>query len=680
MAPLTEPGGMPVTAAPGRRASTAFATAAWVLTAAAVTATFLMDGQLRGAGRGDLASVSANGAVIYLPVLFSAATVGLVVAIRRPRHPVGWLFLALGSSVALSGAMDAYAGYGLLARPGSRPAAAFVANASGAMFLPWLVIIALVLHLTPTGRPLSPIWSRIARLTVLSGAVGFVVRLFCGLPLDPPFAAFRNTVLAPGSGLYGPAVQVVTVNAVGLGLIASAVSMVIRFRRATGTERRQLHWMALVAVPLPAFVVLAFVASATNHPLGVNLATAGFVLLVPVAAGLAVTQYHLYDVDVILSRAATYLILSGVVAGVYVAIVIVVGRWSGGVAQRSPGAAVVATLAAVSVALPARRHVQEAVDRRFNRRRFDAVQVVRRHLRDPAAGVAIDGVLAEAVAQPTLLVSYWVEDREQWVSGDGRPVVPGADSVELRRYGRAVARLTQPAGADTELLTVVAREALAELDNARLRAAITLQLVEVQESRSRIAAAQLQERQRLERNLHDGAQQRLLAAALTLRAAHMNGEPARLSEAVASGIDEIQVAVGELRALANGLHPAILEDVGLIGALEDLVARTPDRITLRAPEARFPTDVEVTAWYIACEAIANASKHAGGSTIAVSVERDASGLVLRVDDDGIGGADPAGPGLRGIADRAEAAGGTLAVGARPGGGGTTVTARLPCAS
>ncbi|MDQ1568951.1 MAG: hypothetical protein QOF96_3831, partial [Actinomycetota bacterium] len=416
---------------------------------------------------------------------------------------------------------------------------------------------------------------------------------------------------------------------------------------------------------------------ATDHPLGVNLATAGFVLLVPVAAGLAVMQYHLYDVDRIISRAATYLILSGLIAGAYAAVVVLVGRWLGDVAQRSHIAAVLGTLAAVSVALPARQVVQEAVDRRFNRRRFEAVQVVRRYLRDPVPGVTIDDVLRQAVAQPGLKVAYWVEDRRQWVTADGHPVEPAEDSIEVRREGRPVARVTPPPAADEHLVTAAAQEALPELDNARLRAAITLQLVEVQASRSRIAAAQLEERKRLERNLHDGAQQRLLATALNLQAAQMNGEPARLRKAVAAGIDEIRVAVADLRALAHGLHPTVLDDGGLIAALEDLVARTPS-VHLRAAEARFPTDVEVTAWYIACEAIANAAKHADASSIAVTVHRDVSGaLVLEVDDDGIGGADPAGRGLRGIADRAGAAGGTLTVSARPT-GGTAVMARLPC--
>jgi signal transduction histidine kinase len=636
-----------------------------------------MDAQLRAAGRADLARLSANSAIIYIPVMFSAVTVGLVVASRRPRHPVGWLFLALGLSVALAGAMDDYAGYGLLARPGSRPAAAFVANASAAIFMPWLVIIALVLYLTPTGRALSKRWGRVAGVTAVSGTVGFVHGLFSRSELDPPFQAFHNNVIIPGSDTYGPFVRLVSVSLVGLGLIASAACLIIRFRRSTGTERQQLHWMALVAVPLPAFVVLAYATSATDHPLGVNLATAGFVLLVPVAAGLAVMQYHLYDVDRIISRAATYLILSGLIAGAYAAVVVLVGRWLGDVAQRSHIAAVLGTLAAVSVALPARQVVQEAVDRRFNRRRFEAVQVVRRYLRDPVPGVTIDDVLRQAVAQPGLKVAYWVEDRRQWVTADGHPVEPAEDSIEVRREGRPVARVTPPPAADEHLVTAAAQEALPELDNARLRAAITLQLVEVQASRSRIAAAQLEERRRLERNLHDGAQQRLLATALNLQAAQMNGEPARLRTAVAAGIDEIRVAVADLRALAHGLHPTVLDDGGLIAALEDLVARTPS-VHLRAAEARFPIDVEVTAWYIACEAIANAAKHADASSIAVTVHRDVSGaLVLEVDDDGIGGADPAGRGLRGIADRAGAAGGTLTVSARPT-GGTAVMARLPC--
>jgi signal transduction histidine kinase len=341
-------------------------------------------------------------------------------------------------------------------------------------------------------------------------------------------------------------------------------------------------------------------------------------------------------------------------------------------------ATVLGTLIAVSVALPARRVVQATVDRRFNRRRFDAVHVVQRHLRDPAPGVTIDDVLREAVAQPALSVAYWVDDRRQWVTAGGQPVEPSDDSIEVSRDDRPVARVTPQPDSDVDLVTIVAREALPELDNARLRAAISLQLVEVQESRSRIAAAQLDERKRLERNLHDGAQQRLLATALNLQAAQMNGEPGRVHDAVADGIDEIQIAVAELRTLAHGLHPAVLDDGGLIAALEDLAARMPGTIHLNAAEARYPTDVEVTAWYIACEAIANASKHADAASIDVTVERDAGGaLLLQIDDDGVGGADPDGRGLQGIADRAEAAGGTLAVSARPG-GGTIVMARLPC--
>ncbi len=675
---MADRAGSPVAGASSRGLATGLAVAGWLLTAAMLAVIFAIDAQLRSVGRSDLVALSTDSGVIYLPVVLSAATVGLVVAVRRPRHPVGWLFLALGLSVALSGAMDNYAAYGLLARPGSRPAAAFVANASAAIFMLWLVIVALVLFLTPTGHALSRRWRNAAAVTTCSGSVGFVSALFATAPLDPPFEAFRNNIIAPGSDTYGPIIRGVTVPVLGIGLIASAVCMIIRFRRATGTERRQLRWMTLVAVPLPAFVTVAFVSAATDHPLGVNLATAGFVLLVPVAAGLAVMQYQLYEVDRVISRAATYLILSGLIAAVYAAVVLVVGRWFGEVAQRSSVAAVLGTLIAVSVALPAHRLVQEAVDRRFNRRRFDAVSVVRRHLRDPVPGLTIDDVLREAVAQPALRIAYWVDDRAQWVTASGRAVEPGANSIEVRRDDRPVARITPQLDADVDLVTLAAREALSELDNARLRAAVSLQLVEVRQSRSRIAAAQLEERRRLERNLHDGAQQRLLATALKLQAAQMNGAPIRVHDAIAEGIDEIQVAIAELRAIANGLHPVVLDDGGLVAALEDLAARTPDSIQLNAQEARFPTAVESTAWYIACEAIANAAKHAHAPKTVVTLNQDDDGaLVLQVDDDGIGGADPNGHGLRGIADRAEAAGGTLAVSARFG-GGTTVTARLPC--
>jgi signal transduction histidine kinase len=162
-----------------------------------------------------------------------------------------------------------------------------------------------------------------------------------------------------------------------------------------------------------------------------------------------------------------------------------------------------------------------------------------------------------------------------------------------------------------------------------------------------------------------------------LQAAQVNGDMARLREAVAEGVEQAQAAVLELRDLANGLHPAVAQDGGLQAALEDLVERTPVPIDVRATEARFAPEIEATAWFIVCEAVTNAQKHGGASHVVVEMEENEGWLTVSVSDDGCGGADPGGQGLRGVRDRAEAAGGTLMVRSSPG-SGTTVRGRLPC--
>ncbi len=156
------------------------------------------------------------------------------------------------------------------------------------------------------------------------------------------------------------------------------------------------------------------------------------------------------------------------------------------------------------------------------------------------------------------------------------------------------------------------------MENARLRAAITLQLVEVRESRARIVEAQLAERRKIERDLHDGAQQRLLGLAMQLRAVELSGDAERMRATVATAVDEVQAAVRDLRELANGLRPAVLIDGGLAAALDDLAARSPVPVQLETTGERFAPEIEETAWFIACEAVANAVKHAAPHSVAIS--------------------------------------------------------------
>jgi len=624
-------------------------------------------------GRSELMALNLE-ALPILATLASATAVGAVLTHRRPDHPVGWLFLALGVSVAASAALDGYALYGAVARPGSLPVADLVAVIGDGSFVVWFGLVAWILHLTPTGTTLSPHWRLVALGSTVAMVVWFALSLVWPDPLQDPYDSVTSPwALGSTTTPALRATRFVLGIASGVGLVLAGVSLLVRFRRSRGDERRRLLWMAVAVVPLPAFVALAFYAS-PDHPVLLSIAIGGFMGLLPIAAGLSVARYHLYDVDRILGRAVAYLLASAVLAVTFALIVTAAGLAIRGGSSDVP--LVLGTLGAVAVAAPAYRAFQESIDRRFHRRRYDALRQVEDYLRSPDPDRTVEEVLRSALDDPTLTVAYRVADQDGWVTADGRPAQPSEDDLEVRREGRPVARIRHDA--DPELARSVAEAATAELENVMLRARIRRQLVEVDQSRARIAAAQLAERRRLERNLHDGAQQRLLALAFELRAAQVNGSSERLESVVASSIEGLQAAVLDLRELANGLHPAVLQDGGIAAAAEDLAGRFPIDLTLTGVDRRFQPEVEATAWFLACEAVTNAVKHGAAQTIGLAVTAEDGELIVTVTDDGRGGADPAGHGLRGLADRAEAIGGTLTVRSAPG-AGTTVIGVLPCA-
>jgi signal transduction histidine kinase len=204
----------------------------------------------------------------------------------------------------------------------------------------------------------------------------------------------------------------------------------------------------------------------------------------------------------------------------------------------------------------------------------------------------------------------------------------------------------------------------------------------VRDSRTRIVAAADTERERIERDLHDGAQQRLVALALDLRIAErsLSETDSATKALLSSAVDSLQTAVHELRELAHGVYPAVLAQSGLRAALDDLAARTPGPVTVvEAPAERLQPDLEATAYFVACEALANAVKHSGASLVEITAGVEGPSLVVTILDDGGGDADPDGGGLRGLADRVEARGGRLWVDS-PAGGGTRITAEIPCES
>ena len=307
--------------------------------------------------------------------------------------------------------------------------------------------------------------------------------------------------------------------------------------------------------------------------------------------------------------------------------------------------------------------------------------------KDPAPADLRD-VLAGALRDPSLTLAYWLPEFGSYADHEGRPVElpsPGGRQrmTPIDRDGARVAALLHDSALadEPELLDAVTAAAGIAIENGRLHAELKARLEELRGSRSRVIEAGQKERQRLERNLHDGAQQRLVALSLelSLLEEQLEGDPdtsARLSLARR----EVAASLGELREVAHGIHPAVVSGHGLEVALEQLVARAavPIRLTVEVDE-RLPEQLEVVAYYLVSESLANLCKYAQASSARVEVSRSDEQLLVEVVDDGIGGADTErGSGLRGLADRVEALGGRLRVWS-PVGGGTRVKAEIPCA-
>jgi signal transduction histidine kinase len=305
---------------------------------------------------------------------------------------------------------------------------------------------------------------------------------------------------------------------------------------------------------------------------------------------------------------------------------------------------------------------------------------------DPAPQDLRDA-LAHALRDPSLTLAYWLPDFQTYVDLNGRPVRLPADgerrATPIDRNGEHVAALVHDPALDDEreLLEAVGAAAGMSLENARLHAELQARVEELRGSRVRVIEAGQKERQRLERNLHDGAQQRLIALSLRLNMLEKSlpDAPEARSELDAAR-REVALSLEELRDVARGIHPAVLSGHGLAVAVESLCAPAPlpVRLEIRGDE-RLPERVEVAAYYVVSESLANVAKHAQATTARVSVERRGDRLVVEVVDDGVGGADTErGSGLRGLADRVEALGGRLRVWT-PVGRGTRVQAEIPCA-
>ncbi|HEX5579609.1 MAG TPA: histidine kinase [Candidatus Limnocylindria bacterium] len=304
-------------------------------------------------------------------------------------------------------------------------------------------------------------------------------------------------------------------------------------------------------------------------------------------------------------------------------------------------------------------------------------------------GVPLGGLrraLARALRDPTLQLAFPTPGGDGLVDSDGQAVAVPTESdgergvVRLERDGELLAVLTYDPAVEVEdpgRVAAVASVAGMALENERLAAQVRAQLEEVRASRARIVEAGDAERRRIERDLHDGAQQRLVALAMRLDQAR--GTTAGADDVIDATTAELLTAIREVRDLARGLHPTILTERGLAAAVEVLAERAVIPVRASLPEGRFPAEVEAAAYFVIAEALTNAARHAQPSLVSVSGSVDHGRLLISIADDGRGGADPAaGSGLQGLVDRTAAVGGALRVDS-PAGGGTTIQAEFPLA-
>src|SRR3954471_7067403 len=295
--------------------------------------------------------------------------------------------------------------------------------------------------------------------------------------------------------------------------------------------------------------------------------------------------------------------------------------------------------------------------------------------------------LARGLRDPSLELAYWLPEFETYADVDGRPVdlqelARGRSTTFIDRKGEHVAALVHDHSLleEPDLLAAVTAAAAIAVENARLQSELRARLEELRGSRARVIDAGQRERQRLERNLHDGAQQRLIALSLDLgRIEQQPGADAEVRKRLDGARREIALSLSELRDVARGIHPAVVSGHGLKVALESMVARAPLPVRLHVElDGRVQEPLEVAAYYVVSESLANIGKHAQATAASVNIGRENGSIVVEIVDNGIGGADTErGTGLRGLADRIEALGGRLRVWT-PAGGGTRVKAEIPC--
>jgi signal transduction histidine kinase len=618
---------------------------------------------------------------------------GLLIIRRQPRNPIGWIFL-LGLSLLslVTAAVQLYSVFALRVHPGL-PLGVPAAWLSGWLFIPTVDIqLTFMVLLFPDGRLPSAGWRPFGWALAAVMAVAVAAAGIGAWPTRPLFHLTSTGSVVDADRLGLEEFQLLVV----LGSLGCLFSLVRRFQAAAADLQAQIKWFLAGAVVLVAALGLTMGVAFTGGPTAPAAWTAVVYSLasvaVPVTMAIAILRYRLYDIDLVISRTLVYAALAAFITGVYVGIVVGLGSLLGGAGRPNLGLSILAT-ALVAVAFqPLRERLQRLANRLVYGRRASPYEVLAEFSRQVGGEESLQR-MAEVLCQGTgaeQAAVYFGERRLAVYPPAANGAQPGEERwVEVRHQGRRLGRLlVRKRRGETltpleeKLLSDLAHQAGLVLSNVGLTADLRARLEELRASRQRLVQAQDQERRRLERNLHDGAQQHLVSLKVRLGLAQSlaQSRPEKVPQLLQELQAEADSTLATMRELAHGIYPPLLAERGLRDALEAQARRATLPVSVEAEDLRrYPQEVEAAVYFCVLEALQNVQKYARASTATVRLREAGGELRFEVRDDGCG-FDPAtttrGAGLTNMHDRLDALGAQMTLTSQPG-RGTRVAASIP---
>ena len=640
----------------------------------------------------------------YLLVL---AATGALIASRRSSNFIGWVMC---TAAALGALVELGHSYSLLSLANGNPGllgVEWLAWLASWGKLPWLMLQVVYLPmLFPEGRPFKR-WGWLLWAAALTALVGVA-----GEALDPDLLTalkLRNPLAVPDpNGYLGVVGDAAEWMLIGIA-IAALASVFIRLKRATGEHRQQLKWVGAALALLVTTLTGATVADATsidaNFPWLDGLVGLAF-LTVPVSVAFAVLRYRLYDIDLVINRTLVYGTLMTVTLAVYLLAVVGIGAVLGFGNNLNLMLSLLATAVVALAFEPARQRVQNLANRlAFGRRAspYDALAVLSRRVAEIVPSEVLLGDMARAVCDAVGVrsASFWLRaDRELSLLAGWPPDIAhetpdlsvpqggGRRWLPVQNQGKLLGAISiaVPSGralsaSDDRLLADVANQAGLVLSNLGLAADLMARVAELKDSRRRLVTAEDEERRRIERNLHDGAQQHLFGLKVNIRHIRtlLERDQVAASTALERLEEEAEEALQEVRQLAGGVYPPLLTAQGLAGALRARARAGPVDVRISTEGVgRYAADIEGAVYFCCTEALQNAVMHAQASTVWIRLAEEGNELVFSVEDDGRGfdtASLHSGAGLQGMRDRVDVVGGTLDI-ASVLNHGTTVRGRV----